>query len=103
MDGISDSIDMNLGKLQEMVIDGEACHVAVHRAANSWTGFGDWTTTNNKGLSIQVVKKDVELTYPTITSDIHLNVEQFSLKTDCKLAARLIYNQIFKKGPHEIG
>lgn len=75
LDDIADAIDMKLGKLQEMVIDGEACHVAVHKVANSWTGFGDWTTTNNKGLSIQMVKKDVELTYPTITSDIHLNVE----------------------------
>ena len=74
LDGITYSIDMNLGKLQEMVIDGEACHVAIHRVANSWTWFGDWTTTNNKGLSIKMVKKNVELTYPTITSDVHLNV-----------------------------
>ena len=31
-----------------------------------------------------MAKKDVELTYPTITSDIHLNVEQSSLKTGSK-------------------
>ena len=37
LDSITDAIDMNLGKLQEMVIDGEACHVAIHRVANSWT------------------------------------------------------------------
>ena len=30
MDGITDAIDMNLGKLQELVTDREACHAAVH-------------------------------------------------------------------------
>ena len=37
LDGITDSIDMNLGKLQEMVMDRETRHVAVHRVASSWT------------------------------------------------------------------
>ena len=83
LDGITDSIDMNLGKLQEMVMDRETRHVAVHRVASSWTWFGEWTT-NSRGMSIQMAKKDVELTYPTITSDIHLNVEQSSLKTGSK-------------------
>ena len=45
LNGITNSMGMNLGKLWEMVIDGEACHVAIHRVANSWTWFGDWTTT----------------------------------------------------------
>ena len=37
MDGIPDAIDMNLGKLQEMMSDMEAWHAAVHRVAKSWT------------------------------------------------------------------
>ena len=37
VDGINNSIDMNLGKLQEMVSDMEAWHAAVHRVAKSWT------------------------------------------------------------------
>ena len=37
LDGISYSMDMNLGKLQEMVRYREAWHAAVHRVANSWT------------------------------------------------------------------
>ena len=37
MDGIIDSMDRNLRKLQEMVRDREALHDAVHGLAKSWT------------------------------------------------------------------
>ena len=37
VDGINNSIDMNLGKLQEMVRDREAWHVAVHGVTKSQT------------------------------------------------------------------
>ena len=39
MDGIPDSMDMNLSKLREILKDREAWHVAVHEVAKSWT----WT------------------------------------------------------------
>ena len=40
-DDIIDSMDMNLGKLQEMVRDREAWHAAVHRVAKSRTRLSD--------------------------------------------------------------
>ena len=60
LDGITDSVDMSLSKLQELVMDREACSAPVHGVAKSQTQLSDWTELRQKVLFLGGEPKNIK-------------------------------------------
>ena len=64
LDGITDSMDVSLSEVWEMVMDREAWCAAIHGVAKSWTRLSDWTTTTNPVFSHPELPQGSPALYP---------------------------------------
>ena len=78
LDGITDSMDVSLSELRELVMDREAWRAAIHGVAKSWTRLSNWTELNwtdeNENLHLTRAGLSETFTFPLFYTNLNLKL-----------------------------
>ena len=79
-DGITDSMDVSLSELLEMVVDRESWHAAIHGAAKSHTRLSDWTELNSLPQGTLQDKHTPQSFHVYLDSNLYTRASKFSTR-----------------------